>query len=390
MSTDAAQSIPFHTFLWKITSRCNIDCSYCYVYQMPDQGWRRQPKLMSEQVARQTAVAMRNHLQRHDKKYAAITFHGGEPLLGGVDHLQMLSRVINEELRSTGLDLLIGMQSNGLLFTREIGDLMLREKITVGISLDGPPEVNDLHRIDHRGRPTGARLEEKLKLLFSPTYRQLFTGFLTYINIDADPVAVTDYLLSWEPYSLDFLFPLDNHDRRPYGKRDDPAATPYGDWLIASFDHWWGLGCPMRIRIFDSILHLLCGSRSLVESLGLAPVDLVVVETNGEIEGVDSLKATFDGAPRLGFNVFDHEFDEVAAHQAVRQRQLGLDALCQKCRECPVVEICGGGYIPHRYSDANGFDNPSVYSADLEKLIRHIHATLHREIDREPLLAMAV
>jgi uncharacterized protein len=389
MSTDTAATVPFHTFLWKIASRCNIDCSYCYVYQLPDQGWRRQPKLMSRPVAERTATAMREHLARHQKGYAAVTFHGGEPLLGGVDHLAMLCQVIDEQLRGAGVDLQIGMQSNGLLFSREIGDLMLQQRITVGISLDGPPAVNDLHRVDHRGRPTGARLEEKLELLLSPTYRRLFTSFLTYINIGADPVEVTEYLLSWEPPSLDFLFPLDNHDRRPLGK-EELEATPYGDWLIASFDHWWERGCPARVRIFDSILMLLCGSRSLVESLGLSPVDLVVVETNGEIEGVDSLKATYDGAPRLGFNVFDHDFDQVAAHQAVRQRQNGLLGLCQKCRECPVVEICGGGYLPHRYSAANGFDNPSVYSADLEKLIRHIHATLHREVVSEPALALAV
>jgi uncharacterized protein len=375
--------------LWKIASRCNIDCSYCYVYQSPDQGWRRQPKLMSQDVARQTAIAMREHLERHGKTYAAITFHGGEPLLGGVDHLAMLCRVIDEELRGRGIDMVIGMQSNGLLFSPEVGDLMLRNRMSIGISLDGPPEVNDVYRVDHRGRPTGARLEDKLGLLLSPPYRKLFTSFLTYINIAAEPVAVTEYLLSFKPPSLDFLFPLDNHDRRPLGKQD-LTATPYGDWLIASFDRWWELGCPMRIRIFDSILQLLCGSHSLVESLGLDPVDLVVVETNGEIEGVDSLKATFDGAPRLGFNVFDHHFDQVAAHRAVRQRQQGLQGLCQECRECPVVEICGGGYIPHRYSAANGFDNPSVYSRDLEKLIRHIHATLHCEIDREPALALAV
>jgi sulfatase maturation enzyme AslB (radical SAM superfamily) len=51
------------------------------------------------------------------------------------------------------------------------------------------------------------------------------------------------------------------------------------------------------------------------------------------------------------------------------------------CQTCPVVKVCGGGYIPHRYSAARKFDNPSVYCRDLEKLIRHIHATLHQTIE---------
>jgi uncharacterized protein len=37
-----------------------------------------------------------------------------------------------------------------------------------------------------------------------------------------------------------------------------------------------------------------------------------------------------------------------------------------------VVNICGGGYYPHRYSKILEFDNPSVYCEDLYKLITHI------------------
>ena len=32
-------------------------------------------------------------------------------------------------------------------------------------------------------------------------------------------------------------------------------------------------------------------------------------------------------------------------------------------------EICAGGYLPHRFSRANRFDNPSVYCDDLKTLI---------------------
>lgn len=368
--------LPFHTFLWKIASRCNLDCTYCYVYHSADQRWRLQPKFMPQEVARQIARRMREHLEAHDKHDAVIVFHGGEPLLGGTEHLAMLVSTIREAFDGYEAKISIGMQSNGLLFTQEIGDFMLRERMNVGISLDGPPEVNDLFRIDHRGRPSSLELEKKLAVLTSDSYRRLFAGFLCVINPFVDPVRVTDYLLSFQPRMIDFLYPLDNHDRLPAGKREDPGATPYGDWLIRSFDHWWALGKPCRIRIFDSILDMICGGPTRVESLGLLPVDLVVVEANGEIEGVDSLKAAFDGATSLGYDVFRHDFDTVARDLAVRRRQIGIEALCAKCRECPVVGICGGGYIPHRYAEANGFDNPSVYCADLEKLIRHIHATL--------------
>lgn len=378
--------VPFHTYLWKIASRCNLDCSYCYVYNRPDQRWRLQPKFMSEAVARQTAVRMREHLQAHRKKDASIIFHGGEPLLGGVEHLSMLFQVIEETFAGTNVILNVGMQSNGLLFTPELGDFMLSKGMSVGVSIDGPPAVNDAHRVDHQGAPSSARLEERLALLLSERYRPVSSGFLCVIDPSFDPHEVLDYLLSYRPSQIDFLFPLDNYDRRPKGKEQDLRSTPFGDWLIAAFDRWWALSSPIEVRIFNSILGILCGTSTLVESLGLTPVDLVVVETNGEVEGVDSLKATFEGATALNHDVFQHSFDLVAEHRAVRQRQMGLQGLCQTCQDCPVVEVCGGGYVPHRYSLLNGFDNPSVYCADLEKLIRHIHSTLVGSLAHESSL----
>jgi uncharacterized protein len=333
---------------------------------------------MSERVARQAAFRIREHCEANGKSDIVITFHGGEPLLGGLPHLKMLTSVIKEILADFKVNL--GMQSNGLLFTHEIGDFLLENRISIGVSLDGPLEVNDIYRVDHQGRPTSAQLEEKLALLTSPRYRKIFSGFLCVININADPVAVTKYLLSYEPPGFDFILPYNNYDNPPVGKEKDLNATPYGDWLIRSFDYWSSQNTKTRTRFFNSIIRLLFGAPSYVESLGLDPVDLIVVETNGEIEAVDSLKATYDGATKLGYNIFEHDFDTVATHFAVRNRQLGAQTLCKKCRECPVVNVCGGGYLPNRYSSENGFDNPSIYSADLEKLIRHIHSVVSSKL----------
>jgi uncharacterized protein len=376
--------VPFHTYLWKIASRCNLNCTYCYVYNRGDSRWRRQPKFMTDEVAYQTATRMREHCEAHEKESASIIFHGGEPLLGGLDHLMRLAGIIAEVFADSETKLTVGMQSNGLLFTPEIGDFMRRAGISVGVSIDGPPEVNDRNRVDHAGRGSSNELERRLRLLTEEPYREVFDGFLCVIDPTTDPVRTTDYLLGFDPPGIDFLLPLDNHDRRPPGKEDDLDAAPYGDWLVRAFDRWIETGTQTRVRIFNSIIGLLCGRASLVESLGLEAIDLVVVETNGEIEAVDSLKAVFEGASELGYNVFDHPFDLVARHAGVKARQLGVDSLAQACRECPVVDLCGGGYLPHRYSAERGFDNPSVYSSDLKRLITHIAETIQRELAAVP------
>ncbi|MFF4835152.1 hypothetical protein [Streptomyces sp. NPDC001315] len=101
-----------------------------------------------------------------------------------------------------------------------------------------------------------------------------------------------------------------------------------------------------------------------------------MIESDGTIEGVDTLRSVEEGATWLGFDVFRHSFDEVLDHPKLLHRQSGPAALAKNCQECPLVAVCGGGYLPHRFSSARGYRNPSVYCADLEYLIRHVQVPL--------------
>jgi uncharacterized protein len=61
-------------------------------------------------------------------------------------------------------------------------------------------------------------------------------------------------------------------------------------------------------------------------------------------------------------------------HPGVVARQIGVAALADECRACPVRNVCGAGYYAHRYRPGSGYRNPSVYCQDLEYLIRHVHS----------------
>ena len=131
-------------------------------------------------------------------------------------------------------------------------------------------------------------------------------------------------------------------------------------------------GCPTRIRTFDSILSTLRGGESHTEALGLEAASLVVIETDGSYEQVDSLKAAFDGAPETGTNVFEHALDFVAAASGYPSSSARNCGAVRDLPEMPGGADCGGGLFTHRYRTDNGFANPSVYCADLLELISHI------------------
>ncbi len=366
-------------FVLKVASRCNLNCSYCFMYNLADQSWRDQPKTMSARTFRATCARIREHCALQGRGDVSIAFHGGEPMLVGIAALREYQQIVCDELRSSGIAVDLVMQSNGTMFSPEVGDFLLEHGIGLGISLDGPPDIHDTFRVDHRGRGSSASVERTLHSIARGQYRPIYRGILCVVNAGSEPKAVIEYLSSFDPPMVDLLLPDDNYERLPYGKHRSLSDTAMGEWLVQAFDLWYHSDTRIRVRYFENILRLILGGASDIETVGNSPADFVVVETDGTYELLDSLKGAYAGATRTGMSVFDHTLDEVARLYAVRSRQLGVEALSAACRSCRLVDICGGGYLPHRYSAANGFDNPSVYCSDLQMLIRHAYHAVVRD-----------
>ncbi|MER6256476.1 radical SAM/SPASM protein FxsB, inactivated metallohydrolase extension form [Streptomyces sp. NPDC001584] len=358
--------IAFREIVLKVHSRCDLACDHCYVYEHADQSWRARPKVISPEVISHTASRLAEHARDHALPSVTVILHGGEPLLAGPARLRL---VCEEFTRALGgiAELDLRIHTNGLQLSTRYLDLFDEYGVRVGISLDGDRAANDRHRRFADGRTSHPLVLAAVALLRSEPYRHLYQGLLCTVDVANDPVAVLDALVELEPPRVDFLLPHATWETPP--ARPDGAPDAYARWLLRIFDHWDRLGRPVPVRLFESLLSTLRGGPSLTESLGLAPTDLVVVETDGTLEQVDSLKSAFEGAAATGFNVFDHAFDQVAAHPGVRARQLGLAGVSDSCRRCPVVRSCGGGLYTHRYRDRNGFDNPSVYCTDLRELV---------------------
>jgi uncharacterized protein len=153
----------------------------------------------------------------------------------------------------------------------------------------------------------------------------------------------------------------------------DSAPTPYADWLIAGFDRWARRDDDnLEVRLFESIIAGLHGGASDTEAIGLGVPTSIVVESDGSIEGNDALKTTGPDGGATAMTVFTHSFDEVIEHPAIAASRMGMDGLADECRACPVVMTCGGGLYAHRFAAGRGFLGPSVYCADLYRLIQHI------------------
>ena len=371
---------PFREFVLKVHQRCNLACDYCYVYEHADQSWRDRASVMPGHVVEAAARRIGEHAAAHGLDRVRLVLHGGEPLLAGRARLRSMVRTLRAALPA-GCAASIGLQTNGTLLDQPTADGLRADAVSVGVSLDGPPGANDRHRRYADGRGSSGEAHRALSLLSRSENREVYAGLLCTVDPESDPIACYQALLAYHPPAVDFLLPHANWDNPP--SRRGPGGTPYAHWLISVFDRWYDARPqPTRIRLFESLIDLTIGGQGRSEQVGLSPAALAVIETDGAVEQVDALKSAYDGAGDTGVNVLADPLDAALDHPGVVARQIGVRALADGCRACPVHTTCGGGHYAHRYRHGDGFRNPSVYCADLLRLIRHVEGRVAADLAR--------
>ncbi|MGP4020775.1 FxsB family cyclophane-forming radical SAM/SPASM peptide maturase [Saccharopolyspora sp. 5N708] len=366
----------FRQFILKIHGRCDLACDHCYVYTMADQRWRHRPRAMSSNTMDQVAARIAEHVRAHRLGSVDVVLHGGEPLLAGPQRLAHCVRALRAAVGSDA-EVRMRMQTNGLRLDADLLRLLDELRIRVGVSLDGDQVGHDRHRRRPDGTGSYPLVARALRALGG--HRELFGGLLCTIDLRNDPVRTYESLLEFAPPAVDFLLPNGNWSSPPPGREPGSAATPYADWLIAVFDRWYRAAeQETHVRLFAEILNVLLGGKSTVEGIGLSPTAMVVVETDGAIEGSDMLTGTYQAAAATGLHVARDSFDAALRHPAFQAPSTALE-----CRECQLHRVCGGGLHAHRYragSSGGGFANPSVYCADLYRLISHIRDSVARDL----------
>jgi uncharacterized protein len=333
---------------------------------------------MATEIAECTAARIGEHARAHGMQSIVLVLHGGEPLLAGPE---LISYLVNatRSAAGPGVRVDVRVQTNAVGLDDAYLELFCELDVHVGVSLDGAAEAHDRHRRFASGRGSYAAVSAGLQRMQQPRFRHLFNGLLCTIDLRNDPIATYEALAAFGPPRVDFLLPHGTWDAPPPGRSRDKADTPYGDWLIAVFDHWYH-NPRTGIRIFEEIMYLIMTGTSSGETVGLAPARMAVIETDGSIEQIDSLKAAYHGAAMTGLHVTRDSLDAALLLPGVVARQLGVMALAAQCRACPIHRVCGAGHYPHRYRRGTGFANPSVYCPDLMRLINHIRDVVQADI----------
>ena len=370
------------SYVLKVASRCNLNCSYCYMYNLGDKSYMNQPKFMSLNTITALAERLHSYSEASGIRHIQIIFHGGEPLLLGKDYYEQCLNLFRE--KAPLIDFTFSIQTNGVTLDKDWYEWLTANSVRVGISIDGPERFHDAYRKFHNGRGSYREVADAVKLGASHG----LVGILSVLNIEIPVAEYYQEMKHLEIKNLNLLFPDGHYDRLPDGfdknRVGDDDHTPYADWLIELFKTWKQDKTRPVIKLFENVLEILFGDEHVGnQAFGLNSNGVVVIETDGGVEVADSIRACYEGITRNNINVHTHQIEDIFEDPLFEVYYDSHTLVAEKCMNCPVYDFCGGGFLGNRYAYRNGFDNPTLYCKDIIKLVTFIQNDFINELPPE-------
>lgn len=373
--TDGSPPPRIHVLAKPTGAACNLACAYCFFLDKellyPGSGFR-----MSDQVLE---AYIRQLIEAHQTPQVTVAWQGGEPTLMGVDFYRR-ALALQDQYAKPGMTFENTMQTNGTLLDEEWCQFLRESDYLVGISIDGPRELHDAHRVDKAGHGTFDRVMRGLRLLQEHGVEYNVLATVNRVNADY-PLEVYHFLrdevrTAW----MQFIPVVEriNEDGRSLIQEgttvSERSVRPeqYGRFLSAIYDEWVRNDVGnVFVQTFEAALrnwlHLPSSGMCVFEEtcgLGFA------LEHNGDLYSCDHF---VEPNYLLGNILETHMVDLVGSEQQRRFGRAKRDDLPRVCRECEVLFACRGECPKNRFLSAPGGEAGLNYlCAGLKAFFQHV------------------
>ncbi len=341
--------------------QCNMACRYCFYTEKEALFGASRVFRMSDAVLEAYTRGVADAQEGPELTYA---WQGGEPTLAGLDFFR---RAVELQRRyAGGRRTHNSFQTNGLALNDEWCAFLAEQRFLVGLSLDGPAEIQNTYRRDRADRPRFDAVWDALQRMQRHGVEFNTLTVVSRANVDR-PLDVYRFLRDAGVKHLQFI-PL--VERRP----DDaaralglelaappgesgggatavmpwcPAPEAYGRFLSAIFDEWirHDVG-RVYVQLFEVALGSWMGLGAALCQFAPTCGRALVLEQDGDVYACDHFVYP---AYRLG-NVLQTPLpDLVDAPVQQRFGEAKRDRLPAVCRECPWLFACNGDCPKHRF-----------------------------------------
>lgn len=348
-----------HLLILQPTSLCNLDCAYCYV---PN---RRDKAVMSEATLR---AALRLLFSRSNPGDSIrILWHAGEPLAAGLAFYERAAEIIRE-CNPGGLRISQIIQTNGTLIDELWCRFFVAEKITVGLSVDGPAAIHDLHRRSLGNRPTHALTMRGMELLRRHGLPLHAIAVLSPESLDfADDIF--DFFLDAGFKTVGFnLEETEGAHASAFGNGETDRTwhrERYRAFASRIFKRWQEAGRRPRIRELErmstAIGRFLADQSFYRRADDLIPFRNIVITRTGEISTFSPELASGTPSDPIHFSLGNvhavSSFEELIESAKFKELWGEIQKGVERCRrECEYFPICGAGMASNKFYEHGTFD----------------------------------
>lgn len=353
-------SSPFHIMAKPAGPKCNLRCSYCFYIDKDSglfgerEGWRLDEALLERYV--QAYIAAQPGAE------ICFAFQGGEPTLCGVEYFRRLF-ALQQQYCPPGKTISNALQTNGTLLDAAWGELLAEHKVLVGISLDGPPELHNAHRLrsggvgSHdlvlRGIEVLKRHGVEFNLLCTVNRRNVGKALEVYRHLRSVGSGFMQFIPIVERLRADGSI-CGPPGMDPEGRLAPWAlhGTDYGDFLCTIWNEWISRDVGrVFVQLFDTQLAIELGQPSPLCVYARSCGRGLAMEADGGVYACDHY--VYPGWKR---GTLDD--DLVALVEGPEQQAFGRDkheGLPGQCRSCRHLQRCWGACPKQRFArDATG------------------------------------
>ena len=349
----------------KIASRCNLKCTYCHWFRDPDVY--KQPPLMSKGVFDHFINRLNDYFYSYAKNSFKVVFHGGEPTLLKKELFEYMCIQLRLLEKKHDKVINLGITTNGTFIDDDWMKLWKKYNVGVSVSIDGDAEAHNRYRVDFKGKGTYSLVSQGIKKLHQAGIK---CGTLAVCQPDQDPEKICQHLvdeLGLKRFNI--LIPNFNNDDKEKG-----LVVSIADYYIKLFNLWiekyWQQG--IRIRNLEAFVKAVLHQPTSTPSIGFTPMKVISITPAGSIQPHDVLRIAGSSQVELGLFLQRDPLSSIFETDAWQSTLNASVTLPDACLPCKYKDICCGGNVIHRYSSKNGYNNPSVYCDDLQRIYQHI------------------
>lgn len=335
-------------------NNCNMACKYCFIGKLNN----NQPKYMEKETLEIALDKFENHLEKRALKKGIIVFYGGEPLL----NFELIKHAV-KYIKKQKYRIQISLVSNGLLLTEEIAKFIKNNNIGIGISIDGPKELNDLNRVTYLANEgTYDIVMNKIKM-----FQTLKVPFGLSVTINDYALNNADEYLTWLKntnvkeitYNLMHFNDKQDNWKEYYSKIADFLYK--SNQILGKYNVNEG-----RIkRKYDAFYK----REFKYSDCGAIGANQIALKPNGDITVCHGL---WNNKEKLG-NIKEIDFDDIFETKMYYTWNNNITLNKKKCLKCPYIYMCGGGCAmesKNLFGNEKKLDKPFCqFTKDITKLI---------------------